>query len=67
MTEHTKTGSLSEHAAAIRAALRAAVDAGFRVEFEVNRDPWNYSTIESIDLDLNEWGSGYETVWSEEW
>jgi hypothetical protein len=67
MTEHMKTDSLSKHAAAIRAAIEAAEDAGFRVEFEVNRDPWDFSVIESVDLDLNDKGSNYETVWSKGW
>lgn len=56
-------GSLSEHAAAIRAAIEAAEADGFWLECGFNYAP--NGDVESVDLDL--WNNAtWVTVWTED-
>lgn len=58
--------SLSEHADLINAAIRAAKRDGLVVEFNIERDYFDYGEIRVISLDISD-GSSWTTVYKEEW
>lgn len=57
--------SLTEHAALIKAAIKAAQEDGFKVEVDLTYEPFG-SQVEMIEVDL--WGEGgnYVTVFTED-
>lgn len=59
----------SEHAANIRAAIQAARDEGYTVEFDVIFDGWNSSDIDRIEFDVlgKQGDRGYTNIVVEEW
>lgn len=57
--------TLSEHVAAIKAAIKAAEDDGFRVDVDLTYDPYDSGIVSKIELDL--WkGSDWENIWTED-
>jgi hypothetical protein len=57
--------TLSEHVAAITAAIKAAEDDGFRVDVDLTYDPYDSGIVSKIELDL--WkGSDWENIWTED-
>lgn len=44
--------TLSEHAAAIQAAIQAAKDEGYRFEIDVTYDGFESSFVQALELDI---------------
>lgn len=59
----------SEHADNIKAAIQAARDDGYKVDFDVIWDRWDPSTIDRIELDvIGKLGDpGYTNIIKDEW
>ena len=71
MTDQQTTVTLSEgdaFVARFRALISEAETAGYRLTFDVVRDPWESYEIEQVDLDLHKVnGPHIDTVFSEDW
>ena len=50
--EAKRTASLSEHAEAIKAAIKAAEDDGFKLACDLTYDSWENGLVEKVELDL---------------
>lgn len=59
-------GTLTDHAAVIKAAIKAAEDDGFKLEVDITYDSWDPGHVSRIEVDL--WGEGanYINVFTEE-
>lgn len=57
--------SLSEHADAIKAAIKAAEDDGFKLEADLTYDPWPDGLVQRVELDLWE-GNNWVNIYDEQ-